>query len=317
MQKMPEADERESGYPGFSHNAAASVEANEEPESEFWHRLLKNYFCSMAAGERITQAAFAQKHGVNFNTFRTKLFRVGEQAQKEVAAEQRTPPPALPKKIRRIELNQRDIDVLTRLGHDRCNSVRFIGELHFQGAANPAESARKRLARLRSAGIVQLIPSACGDLAKLTKKGARRLSAPIPPSIHPRHLAHHLATLQAIEAYRKEVAAAGGRIVSYQLEFHIQAAERKGQSTRAGHSYDVAPDAVLVVEAPDALGVMGTQTIALEYYTGAYSEGQIEEKIALFNHYDAVLQVADSRSTAKRVERITQGPCHPMPEGPQ
>lgn len=246
--------------------------------------------------------------------FRAQLALHGEAVKKDLGT---STPQAAPRS--RVMLTARDEELMQRLGHDRCHSLAFVAKHYFGAAQMPLDAATKRLRLLERAGYLRLGRS-LHPMVSLTPRGARRVGAAAPRPVHPRHLAHHLATLRAIETYRQQVEAEGGRFVSmplptggsaeYQLEFHIQAAERRGQGTVAGRNYDVSPDAIVFVELPDpSTGEMKAATVAVEYYTASYSDPQIRGKAVLLSQYDTICQVADSAATARRVASLTGAHC--------
>jgi hypothetical protein len=183
----------------------------------------------------------------------------------------------------------------------------------------------RRLISLQRAGYVTFSRGST-PLFALTPKGARRVGAPLPRRVHPRHLAHHLATLGAIEDYRARLNAIGGRLVptqlpdgqvaEYQLEFHVQAFERAGAGTQAGTEYNASPDAIVFAELPDPkTDELRLHRVALEYFTASYSDAQIASKAVFARQFDAVHQVADCVTTAARVAAITGAVCVPARHG--
>jgi hypothetical protein len=316
MFDLPEGTNEGLGDPRLRKRLARDPQADEEDErAAFWRGVLIAYFHARhESTQRLTQAQFAKAHGLSLRAFRFQLAMHGEAIKKDLGL---LVPQSAPRS--RVMLTARDEAIMQRLGHDRCHSLAFLAKQYFGDAQSPADAATKRLRLLERAGYLRLGRS-LHPLISLTPRGARRVGAAPPRPVHPRHLAHHLATLRAIETYRQQVEAEGGRFVStalptggtaeYQLEFHIQAAERGGQGTVAGRNYDVSPDAIVFVELPDpATGEMKAATVALEYYTASYSDTQIRGKAVLVSQYDAICQVADSAATARRVAGLTGAPC--------
>ncbi|MFC1611394.1 hypothetical protein ACFL6C_10565 [Myxococcota bacterium] len=205
--------------------------------------------------------------------------------------------------------------ILRELGHDRCNSVEVIAQRHWSRCANPLRQAKVTIRRLENRGFVTTAP-AHSHVVYLTRAGAREAGVKHPARMHPRHLHHHLATLQALEQYREKVEAMGSRFVDikgprgepmpYQMEMHVQAMQRGGgRRPRRGHIYGVAPDAVVHVAMPNG----AVQRVAIEYFTSAYSDSQIREKAELQRRYDVVVQVSDNATTAARVQMQTGLGC--------
>ncbi len=209
---------------------------------------------------------------------------------------------------------ERDLRILSRLGHDRVLDLPFVASLHFHNTQQPTKNAMARLRELEEAGYLHITHTRI-PLVSLSIRGARAVGAKVKP-VHPRHLRHHLATIRAIEAYRKELEAAGGSFVTretssgqragYLLEFHVQAEDRRGgKRTFAGMRYDASPDAIVFAQMPG----MQAQRVAIEYFTAAYSDAQIRSKATFMQNFDSVYQVADTKNTATRVTFLTKSPC--------
>lgn len=206
-----------------------------------------------------------------------------------------------------MRLTAQDIAVLRSVAHDRAAPIDVIAIRHFGGDLS---AAQRRLEALESARLVA-VRARDGGVVTLTARGANRCGVPTPKRFHPRHLTHHLCTLRAIEGIRQTVAAEGGRLIPlegprgeelpYRLEVHVQGMERSEKSERGtvrGQQYDAAPDAVVRIAWPDGR----VETVAVEYFTSAYSATQIEGKAQLAETYDRVIGVADKTSTADRVQ---------------
>jgi hypothetical protein len=206
-----------------------------------------------------------------------------------------------------VRLTERDVALLQGVAHDRAAPVDVIAMRLFGGDISATE---KRLHQLQRAQLVA-IQANLGGVVTLTPRGARSCGVETPRRFHPRHLAHHLCTLRAIEGIRQSVASEGGRLVSlegprgeqlpYRLEVHVQGMERAEKSARGterGQSYDAAPDAVVRIAWPDGR----IETVAVEYFTAAYSGEQIADKAQLAHNYDRVIGVADTAATAERVQ---------------
>ena len=300
----------------FGRKTGPGPDENERLQGRWW-RLITEYLILRAEGGTATQGEFAQTHDVNLRTFQAHLRQSGPSAAAQLGLD--VSRVVHPKKSRRVQLTERDLAMLSRLGHDRVHDLPFVASLHFQTAQHPTRSAMARLRELEEAGYVQItgfrIP-----LISLSKKGARAVGAKVKP-VHPRHLRHHLATLRAIEAFRKELATAGGTFADretpsgqrsgYLLEFHVQAEDRRGGArTTSGVRYDASPDAVVFAKIPgDQPGNFHVQRVAIEYFTRAYSDAQIRTKATFMQTFDAVYQVADTKSTATRVAFLTKSPC--------
>ena len=216
---------------------------------------------------------------------------------------------AVPASVERhvMRLTGRDVEILKGLAHDRAAPVDVIAMRLFEGDISAAE---KRLRELQSAQLLT-VRAAHGGVVTLTARGARSCGVQTPRRFHPRHLAHHLCTLRAIEGIRQSIAGEGGRLVSlegprgeelpYRLEVHVQGMERAEKSARGterGQLYDAAPDAVVRIAWPDGR----VETVAVEYFTAAYSGEQIADKAQLAQNYDRVIGVADTATTAERVQ---------------
>ncbi len=216
------------------------------------------------------------------------------------------------------DLQERDIRILEDLRHDRCESLRIVAARHFGEVENPEAAALKRLRQLSASGWVRITDSG-QTLVHPTRKAARALGCRPPRRIHPRHLAHHIATLEAIDKIRRDLEAQGRRVVPYlspdgydqpyRLEMHIQSADRRGtRRLGAGHNaYDMSPDAVIQVETAGG----GVEEIAVEYFTKAYTKEQVvgtvtkPGKAALHGKYPSVIQVCDCKETAEKVRAWT------------
>lgn len=206
-----------------------------------------------------------------------------------------------------MRLTERDVALLQGVAHDRAAPVDVIAMRLFGGDLTAAE---RRLRELERAQLVA-VRATLGGVVTLTPRGARSCGVATPRRFHPRHLAHHLCTLRAIESIRRSVEESGGRLVAlegprgeelpYRLEVHVQGMERAEKSARGterGQLYDAAPDAVVRIAWSD--GRM--ETVAVEYFTAAYSAEQIADKAQLVQNYDRVIGVADTASTAGRVQ---------------
>jgi len=279
---------------------------------------MSDYLAARAAGESLTQRHFAEANAVNVRTFQWHLQRSGAEVARHLGLKVESIAAEGAQRNVRVQLTDRDVAILTRLGHDRVHDLPFLASLWFSSSQQPTKSAMTRLRLLERAGYVNVLSERV-PLVTLTSKGARKVGGTARP-MHPRHRSHHLATLRAIEAYRRDLQAIGGRLVEnpiasgqraeYLLEYHVQSQERVGTGTTAGTRYDTSPDAVVFAEVPDPIsGELRTQCIALEYFTTAYSDAQIRSKASFLNTFDAVHQVADTEATARRVSAITGAPC--------
>ncbi len=285
-----------------------------------WEAIIREY---VAQQERYAavQAKYCASAGVSLAAFQKHLYAltVDDNGVRRWAPEHATQRAAEIVRARRgvavpasterhvIRLSERDIALLLGVAHDRAAPVDVIAMRLFGGDVVAAE---KRLRELQSAQLVS-VRANHGGVVTLTARGARSCGVTTPRRFHPRHLAHHLCTLRAIEGIRQSVAAEGGRLVDidgprgemipYRLEVHVQGmerAEKSAQGTERGERYDAAPDAVVRIAWPDGR----VETVAVEYFTAAYSGEQIADKAQLAQNYDRVIGVADSASTAERVQ---------------
>ncbi|MFH1810557.1 MAG: hypothetical protein ABIJ09_17580 [Pseudomonadota bacterium] len=303
-----------------------------------WKEIVEGYQQRREGEETLTQVDYCAELGILYGTFKRWRHRIGSPefrkshpvlevkarlkdeglcTESELSFGGVTVARRPARRLRPVSLTDRDLKLLRELGHDRCCSVALVAQRHFGQHANPERAARTRLERLRDAGLVSLVQQG-EPVAYLSTKGAGVIAAPRPRRMHPRHVEHHLATLKAVEAYRAQVEARGGRFVPvelgdgkqvpYLLEVHLQARERALKSrtgTSLGEVYDASPDVCLKVQYPG----QPVQSVAIEFFSHNYSNEQIASKLRLQGQFDSVLQVADSAMTARRVERVTGERC--------
>jgi hypothetical protein len=303
-----------------------------------WEGIVREY---LARQDDLTREEFARSQGVGAAAFKLWLSRLTLRAAEggRVWAGLATPRPTQREggagvfqvrpqslglgdagagsKAIRGGLGERDLAILRGLAHDRMAGVDVIALRHWGAERGADGAALGRLRDLERRGYVQLVTRK-SVAVMLTRRGARACGAAMPRRMHPRHLEHHLATLRAIERYRAEVERLGGRFVEfelpggrrmpYQLEIHVQSLERAARSahgTTQGTDYDASPDAVVRVALPDGHGGTFEQNVAIEYFTRAYSDEQVQSKMELHEKFDRVVQVCDTATTAERVTGIT------------
>lgn len=284
-----------------------------------WEKHVREYLRLQreADGEPLSIAAYAVRLDVEYNTWRYWFYRLTEphRGYRVLRSHLETPQRAIdlvPEPAGRSHagaLSERDVSVLRDLAHDRCCSVDVLARRHFGGNKRQATEHLRKLQQRRQIDLVHRDPS----VAYLSRRGARQIGVPPPRRMHPRHLKHHVATLRALEDLKEKGVRLlpiehNGKQLPYLAEVHVQALERSGQSrqgTALGESYAAAPDAVIRVQQPNGQ----VETVAVEYVTCKYSDVQIREKASLNETYDRVIFVADSSSTAARVETQTGQEC--------
>jgi hypothetical protein len=216
-----------------------------------------------------------------------------------------------------LSLTARDVELLRYLSAHKAAPIDVLAGRFFacdpkSGKANrdPTHAARRRLAALAAAGLVRsrtsrLATQGLTTTIAVAPKGARALGAAAPRPIPVKGADHHAATLRALERARAPLTAEGLKLVDYKLEFALRAEVQRGRATVRGEAFDAFPDAVLVVE--DGAG--RKVEVALEYVTSKYTDEQISEKAADFTRFARTLWVADTKTTAARVARLTGALC--------
>ena len=216
-----------------------------------------------------------------------------------------------------IKLTPRDVEVLRFVGENKAAPMDVLAQRFFAGDdkkpnKDPTHACRRRLAALRAAGYLddKTVPAQKrGEwtrAVRLTRQASEALGLARPAALHPRGRDHHMATLRAVEQFRAQLAKTGGVIVDVALEHTLRSREQRGHTTRRGESFSSFPDALVTVR--DAGGA--ERSVAVEYVTSKYTSQMILEKAADFAAQGwGTTWVADSISTSRRVEALTEESC--------
>lgn len=217
-------------------------------------------------------------------------------------------------------LTERDMQVLSFLEEHRAIPVpllaeRFFTTNPFTGATNrsPLKACERRLTALRAHGYIELDSVRIGRESRVVARVASQADEPLGVAASRRTLgarsrAHHMRTLDAVDALDRSLKARGGGVVSFTLEPQLRAREQRGRKTRRGDDFAPFPDAVCCVTIDDE-----RFDVAVEYVTSKYTSADIREKLESFRHqYRSAFWFADTSVTASRVRRITGGTCSPL-----
>jgi hypothetical protein len=129
--------------------------------------------------------------------------------------------------------------------------------------------------------------------------------------IAPQKAEHHIRTLDALTLLEASLVG-GWRVVEVETEPELRRVEQAGRFLRKGDAMSALPDAVMTVEGVKR-GVLTRLRVAVEYVTTKYSDADILHKHRGFASFDNVVWVADRRSTADRVRRLTGRKCSVLP----
>lgn len=206
-----------------------------------------------------------------------------------------------------MNMTERDAEILSYLAFAREAGVEWLGSLFFatnpqRGSVNsrPGFAALIRLRKLKEAGLVIVERGRVRNSAR----GAAQVGCSTVRRVDDRLVAHHDATLVAVEHCRRRLPS--GTVV---CDVWIEATERGRRMNRRGvkpGAIGSLPDATLNLR--DAAGQ--ARTLALEFVTDSYTKAMILEKRDVFRAaYDDVVFYADSPATAQRVALVTGETC--------
>lgn len=215
-------------------------------------------------------------------------------------------------------LTRRDVAAIRLIALWRLVPVELVAERYYAGIDDELEhlaplvdACRRRLRRLARAGFVELGVEHDGRARRAVVRPGPRASVvtggqPARRRVHARNRAHHVRTLDAIQAIEREMQRARHRVVEVRLEHDLRRLERSGKQLRVGDRLEMIPDAVVVVESPNERRLI---EIAVEYVTSKYSDADIVAKRDSFARFDRTLWFADNPRTAERVRRLTSSAC--------
>jgi hypothetical protein len=220
-------------------------------------------------------------------------------------------------------LTERDIRIIRYITMLRGVPIEHLEELFFEfdpytreKNKNPARACERRLRELgrhryvrfvrefdgdrrRQLVVVEIGAHGIGDEHAAYVKRARKRR---PPA---RHGAHHVKTLDALHAIRRDVEQRGGRLVRVQLDNDLRAHLRQGRMTQMGDFYEPMPDAIVWIAMPG----QPREEVVVEYVTSKYTDADIRRKHRAFKNYSRTIWVADKPHTAERVRALTGESC--------